>query len=48
MLLASHIIVSGLLGAATKNYFLAAVFGFVSHYILDFIPTVENHTFLRN
>ncbi len=38
MILASHIIVSGLLGATTQNYFLAAVFGFVSHYILDAIP----------
>ncbi|MCX6813375.1 MAG: hypothetical protein NTV77_02785 [Candidatus Azambacteria bacterium] len=38
MILASHIIVSGLLGATTQNYFLAAVFGFTSHYILDAIP----------
>ncbi len=38
MILASHIIVSGLLGTTTQNYFLAAVFGFVSHYILDAIP----------
>jgi len=38
MILASHIIVSGLLGATTQNYLLAAVFGFVSHYILDAIP----------
>ncbi len=38
MILASHIIVSGLLGATTQNYFLAAVFGFVSHYVLDAIP----------
>ncbi|MCX6813783.1 MAG: hypothetical protein NT078_00945 [Candidatus Azambacteria bacterium] len=38
MILASHIIVSGLLGATTQNYFLAAIFGFVSHYILDAIP----------
>lgn len=43
MLLASHIIVSGLLGAATKNYFLAAVFGFASHYILDFIPHWDSY-----
>jgi len=38
MIIASHIIVSGLLGATTQNYFLAAVFGFVSHYVLDAIP----------
>ncbi len=38
MILASHIIVSGLLGATTQNYFLAAIFGFASHYILDVIP----------
>jgi len=38
MILASHIIVSGLLGATTQNYFLAAAIGLVSHYILDAIP----------
>jgi len=38
MILTSHIIVSGLLGATTKNYFLAALFGLVSHYVLDGIP----------
>lgn len=38
MILASHIVVSGLLGTTTNNYFLAAVFGFVSHYLLDAIP----------
>ncbi len=38
MILVSHIIVSGLLGATTQNYFLAAVFGFASHYMLDVIP----------
>jgi hypothetical protein len=38
MILASHIIVSGLLGATTQNYFLAAAFGFASHYLLDAIP----------
>ena len=38
MILASHIIVSGLLGATTQNYFLAAVFGLSSHYMLDVIP----------
>lgn len=38
MILASHIIVSGLIGAETHNYFLAAIFGFASHYVLDGIP----------
>ncbi len=38
MILASHIIVSGLLGATTHNYFLAATLGFFSHYIVDAIP----------
>jgi len=38
MILASHIIVSGLLGATTQNYFLAGFFGLVSHYILDAVP----------
>jgi len=43
MILASHIIVSGLLGATTQNYFLAAIFGFVSHYILDVIPHWDSY-----
>ncbi|MEK7134874.1 MAG: hypothetical protein AAB735_00480 [Patescibacteria group bacterium] len=38
MILASHIIVSGLLGATTQNYFLAAMVGLFSHYIVDAIP----------
>ncbi|MDP2638779.1 MAG: hypothetical protein Q8P06_01265 [Candidatus Azambacteria bacterium] len=38
MILASHIIISGLLGSQTGNYFLAAVLGLASHYILDAIP----------
>lgn len=38
MILASHIIISGLLGSKTQNYFLAAAIGLVSHYILDAIP----------
>ncbi len=38
MILASHIIVSGLLGSQTNNYFLAAAIGFFSHYVLDGIP----------
>lgn len=38
MILASHIVISGLLGAKTGNYFLAATIGFISHYILDAIP----------
>lgn len=38
MILASHIIVSGLLGTTTQNYFLAAALGFTSHYILDATP----------
>ena len=43
MILASHIIVSGLLGATTQNYFLAAIFGFVSHCILDVIPHWDSY-----
>ena len=43
MILASHIIISGLLGATTQNYFLAAVFGFVSHYIIDAIPHWDSY-----
>jgi len=38
MILASHIIVSGILGSRIQNYFLAAIIGLVSHYILDAIP----------
>lgn len=38
MILTSHIIISGLIGSRIQNYFLAAVIGFVSHYILDAIP----------
>lgn len=38
MILASHVIISGILGAQTGNYFLAALTGFISHYILDAIP----------
>lgn len=38
MLLASHIIVSGILGAKTGNYFLAGAIGLISHYALDAIP----------
>ena len=38
MILASHIIISGLLGSQTDNYFLAAAIGFLSHYVLDGIP----------
>ena len=37
-MLASHIIVSGILGSQTQNYFLAAAIGFISHYIMDAIP----------
>ncbi len=43
MILASHIIVSGLLGTTTQNYFLAAIFGFVSHYLLDVIPHWDSY-----
>lgn len=43
MLLASHIIVSGLLGAQTENYFLAAALGLISHYALDTIPHWDNY-----
>lgn len=38
MLLTSHIIISGLIGAKTGNYFLAAAAGLISHYVLDAIP----------
>lgn len=38
MLLSSHIVVSGLLGSQTNNYFLAAAAGLISHYVLDGIP----------
>lgn len=38
MILASHIIISGLLGAGTHSYFLAATLGFFSHFIVDAIP----------
>ena len=43
MTLASHIIISGLLGASTHNYFLAAIFGFVSHFIVDAIPHWDDY-----
>jgi len=43
MILASHIIVSGLLGAKTNNYFLAIIFGLLSHYILDLIPHWDSY-----
>ncbi len=43
MILASHIIVSGLLGAGTHNYFLAAIVGLFSHYIVDVIPHWDNY-----
>ena len=38
MILASHIIISGILASKTQNYFLAAVIGLISHYVLDAIP----------
>ena len=38
MILASHIIISGILGSETQNYFFAATIGLASHYILDAIP----------
>lgn len=43
MLLSSHIIISGLLGAQTGNYFLAAIVGFFSHFIIDAIPHWDNY-----
>jgi len=43
MTLASHIIISGLLGASTHNYFLAATVGFLSHYIVDAIPHWDDY-----
>ena len=38
MVLASHIIISGLLGAQSKSYFIAAIAGLISHYVLDAVP----------
>lgn len=38
MILAPHIIISGILGSQTGSYFLAAVLGLASHYALDAIP----------
>jgi len=38
MILASHIIIAGILGSETQNYFLAAIIGLASHYVLDAIP----------
>jgi hypothetical protein len=38
MILASHIIISGILASKTQNYFLAALIGLISHYVLDAIP----------
>lgn len=38
MILASHIIISGILASKTPNYFLAAAIGLISHYVLDTIP----------
>ncbi len=38
MILTSHIIISGILASKTQNYFLAAVIGFIGHYVLDAIP----------
>ncbi len=43
MILASHIIVSGLLGATTQNYFFAAAIGLISHYVLDAIPHWDSY-----
>lgn len=38
MILASHIIISGILASKTQNCFLAAAIGLISHYVLDTIP----------
>src|SRR3989344_7349545 len=38
MILVSHIVISGILGSKTQNYFLAAIIGLASHYVLDAIP----------
>lgn len=43
MLLSSHIIVSGLLASQTGNYFLAAILGFFSHFIVDAIPHWDDY-----
>jgi len=47
MILASHIIISGLLGASTNNYFLAAALGLFSHYIVDAIPHWDDYLSLE-
>jgi len=38
MILTSHIVISGILASKTQNYFLAAIIGLISHYVLDAIP----------
>lgn len=43
MTLTSHIVISGLLGASTNNYFLAAAVGFFSHFIADAIPHWDSY-----
>ena len=45
MILASHIVISGLLGAQTQNYFLAAVVGLISHYVVDGIPHWDHYLY---
>ncbi|MFC1700768.1 hypothetical protein ACFLZ0_01350 [Patescibacteria group bacterium] len=48
MILSSHIIIGGALGTRSKNIFWAFIFGFFSHYILDFIPHWEYVCELEN
>jgi len=43
MILVSHIIISGLLGTQAQNYFLAALIGLASHFVLDWIPHWDNY-----
>lgn len=38
MILSTHIIVGGLIGGTSKNYFWAAMLALASHYLLDAIP----------
>jgi hypothetical protein len=41
MILTPHIVISGILGSKTQNYFLAALIGLISHYVLDATPHWE-------
>lgn len=41
MILSSHMVIGGAIGARSKNIYWAFFFGFLSHYLLDFIPHWE-------